>query len=599
MISIMALSSRGQNGYPERACKAPRFLDPVPGWPYIPPTMSRQQSLTRRRILQALGASAAAGVLVGRGLFARAVWAAPHHGGMAPAADAGREFFLTIDLLPFSPSGKKRTAVAVNGSVPGPTLRWKEGEPVTIHVTNNLKEPTSIHWHGILVPQPMDGVPGVSFPGIAPGETFTYAFTVKQAGTYWYHSHSDYQEQLGLYGAMVIDPAGPDPVVSDREQVIFLSDWSDENPKRIMANLKRLGGYYNWNKRTLGDFVRDAKAKGFNDAFRDHKMWAAMRMTPTDIADVTGYTFLLNGKTAAENEWAPARPGERVRLRIVNGSAMTFFDVRIPGLKMAVVQADGQNVHPVMVDEIRMAPAETYDVVVEPMAGPYTFFAEAMDRSGYARATLSAGEGEEAPIPALSPRPVRTMADMPGMDHGGHGDAPADDAGMEGMAHASHGMGAMADMTEAGPKTLDYADLMPLDHRHAPPPAREIDVVLGGNMERFIWTINGKRMQDALPIAVGHNERVRLTFENRTMMEHPMHLHGMFVELVNAKGMAGARKHTVIVPPNRTVSVDLTADAPGAWAFHCHMLFHMLAGMFTTLAVAEPSGEMEMPHGHH
>ena len=557
--------------------------------------MAPPHRVTRRAFVQALGLSAAGAVLARR-FLARGAWAAPPpHETSAP----GREYFLAIDKLPFAPSGKKRTAIAVNGMVPGPLLRWKEGETVTIHVTNNLKEPTSIHWHGILLPSNMDGVPGVSFPGIAPGETFTYTFPVRQSGTYWYHSHSEFQEQLGHYGPIIIEPAGPDPVQADREQVIFLSDWTDENPKRILGNLKRRSGWYNWNRRTLGDFFRDAKKMGFRGAFDDYRAWAKMRMTPTDIADVSGYTFLLNGKTAGENAWVPCRPGERLRLRIINGAAMTFFDVRISGLKMSVVQADGQNVHPVAVDEIRIGPAETYDAVVEPAAGPYTFFAEAMDRTGYARATLSTEEGAAAPVPLMRARPARTMADMPGMEgHSMSGMAGMEGmAGMAGMDHSAHADMAMA--PGQGYKVIAYADLMPLGHHHALAPAREVEVVLGGNMERFIWTINGKRMQEAEPIRLGLGERVRLNLVNRTMMEHPMHLHGMLVELVGAGGMAGARKHTVMVGPNSTLSADLTADAPGPWAFHCHMLYHMLAGMFTTVVVAEAVAEEAPSHGHH
>lgn len=538
---------------------------------------------SRRDVLKALSCSAAA--IWVSSLFSRSVLALPSHSHSVVPTSSRREVFLTVGETAFAPTGKKRTAITVNGTVPGPVLRWKEGETVVIHVTNTLKEATSIHWHGIMLPFDMDGVPGVSFKGILPGETFTYEFLLKQSGTYWYHAHSDFQEQLGHYGAIVIDPATPDPVACDREHVLLLSDWSDQNPKRILGNLKRHDGWYNWNRKTVGDFFRDVKRDGFGKAFADHRMWAEMRMTPTDISDVTGYTFLLNGKTATENEWLPYQAGEKIRLRIINGSAMTFFDVRIPGLKMTVVQADGQNVLPVTVDQLRLGPAETYDVTVEPSLGPHTFFAEAMDRTGYARATLSVEPGVEAPLPPRLERPVRTLADMPEMEgHNSLGEHTHSMTDMTTMDHSVHGMTMHG---AAHHKILDYADLMPLEHRHGLSPAREVDVVLEGNMQRYIWTINGRRMQEAEPILLALNERVRLNLKNRTMMEHTMHLHGMFVELVGADGRAHAKKHTVIVGPNRQVSVDLTADAPGPWAFHCHMLFHMLAGMFTTVMVAE------------
>jgi len=495
-----------------------------------------------------------------------------------PGLALAGEYTLSIDEMPFSPSGKQRTAIAINGSVPGPTLRWQEGEVVTIHVTNNLKEDASIHWHGVLVPADMDGVPGVSFSGIKPGETFTYTFTVKQYGTYWYHSHSDLQEQAGVYGALIIDPKAGDPYDYDREHTILLSDWTDEKPKKVMAKLKKNSDYYNYNQRTIGDFFRDVKADGFGATVKERMAWGKMRMDPTDISDVSGYTFLMNGQAPGENWWAETKPGEKIRLRLINGSAMSFFDFTIPGLKMTVVQADGQNIRPVMVDEIRIGTAETYDVIVEiPDDRAYTIYAAAMDRTGYARGTLSPRAGMLAPIPEMRPRPVRSLAEMPGM------------AGMTNMA----GMGEM-DMTQPmspginmAYKVLSYSDLKSLeDFSDKRPPEREIIIRLTGNMERYIWTINGVRFQDADPIQMKLGERVRLTFINETMMDHPMHLHGMWMELLDAMGVPAARKHTISMAPADTISVDITADALGTWAFHCHLLYHMKAGMFTTVVVS-------------
>ena len=496
-----------------------------------------------------------------------------------PGLAGAGEYNLTIDEMPFSPSGKQRTAIAVNGSVPGPTLRWQEGEEVTIRVTNNLKVDASIHWHGLLVPSDMDGVPGVSFEGIKPGETFIYTFTVNQYGTYWYHSHSALQEQAGVYGALIIDPKPGDPYGYDREHTILLSDWTDEKPKKVLANLKKRSDYYNYNKRTVGDFFRDVKANGLGGTVKERMAWGKMRMDPTDISDISGYIFLMNGQAPGENWWGEARSGEKVRLRIINGSAMSFFDFTIPGLKMTVVQADGQNIQPILVDEIRLAAAETYDVIVEiPDDRAYTIYAEAMDRTGYARGTLSPNPGMSAPIPEMRPRTVRTMADMPGM-------AIMDS--MENMAEMDTAQPMIADMDMAY-KVLSYSDLKSLeDFSDKRPPEREVIIRLTGNMERYIWTINGVRFQDADPIHMRLGERVRLTFINETMMDHPMHLHGMWMELLDAMGVPAARKHTISIAPANTISVDITADALGTWAFHCHLLYHMKTGMFTTVVVTE------------
>lgn len=494
------------------------------------------------------------------------------------------EYDLAITRLGVEFSGNSAVGRSINGMIPGPLLRLREGEEAILRVRNDLDEATSLHWHGLLVPSDMDGVPGFSYDGIDPGETFTYRFRVRQSGTYWYHSHSGGQEQQGVYAPIIIDPAGEDPVQVDREHVIVLSDWTDEDPMEVLRNLKGNGAYYNYGKRTLPQLLKGL----FDDpgaTVRDRAMWGRMRMDPTDIADVTGatYTYLLNGKNADENWTGLFGAGDRVRLRIINAAAMTYFDLNIPGLVMTVVQADGQDVEPVAVEELRIAVAETYDVVVEPEAGEvYTIFAQSMDRSGYARGTLAESEGLEASIPEMSARPLRTMQ-MEGMD------MPTDTSvAMPGMDMPGMDPAAMMNGSVVHPK-LEYSHLRALspnvDTRE---PERDVVIRLTGDMERYFWTLNDKKLSDSDAIQLRVGERVRFQFENETMMEHPMHLHGVFMELQNGQGAAQApRKHTISVPPFETVEAHLTFDEPGSWAFHCHLLFHMMTGMFVRVEVAE------------
>jgi len=494
------------------------------------------------------------------------------------------EYDLAITRLGVEFSGNSAVGRSINGMIPGPLLRLREGEEAILRVRNDLDEATSLHWHGLLVPSDMDGVPGFSYDGIDPGETFTYRFRVRQSGTYWYHSHSGGQEQQGVYAPIIIDPAGEDPVQVDREHVIVLSDWTDEDPMEVLRNLKGNGAYYNYGKRTLPQLLKGL----FDDpgaTVRDRAMWGRMRMDPTDIADVTGatYTYLLNGKNADENWTGLFGAGDRVRLRIINAAAMTYFDLNIPGLVMTVVQADGQDVEPVAVEELRIAVAETYDVVVEPEAGEvYTIFAQSMDRSGYARGTLAESEGLEASIPEMSARPLRTMQ-MEGMD------MPTDtSAAMPGMDMPGMDPAAMMNGSVVHPK-LKYSHLRALspnvDTRE---PERDVVIRLTGDMERYFWTLNDKKLSDSDAIQLRVGERVRFQFENETMMEHPMHLHGVFMELQNGQGAAQApRKHTISVPPFETVEAHLTFDEPGSWAFHCHLLFHMMTGMLVRVEVAE------------
>jgi CopA family copper-resistance protein len=598
-------------------------------------------------------------------------------GGQTPLS--GDVIDLIISEQLFDVDGRTGTAITINGTIPGPVIRLKEGQHAILRVTNRLAESTSIHWHGLLVPPEMDGVPGVSFRGIDPGTTFTYRFPIKQSGTYWFHSHSGGQELLGMYAPMIIDPIEPEPFQYDREYVVVLSDWSFESPETLLSNLKKQGGYYNFQKRTASEFFSDVARSGWLPTLKNYLSWDRMRMDPTDFADVTGYTFtyLMNGLSPTGNWTGLFRPGDRVRLRVIASANMTFYDVRIPGLKLAVVQVDGQNVQPVVVDEFRIGPAETYDVIVEPGDRAYTIFAETMDRSGYACGTLAPRKGMSAEIPARRHRPLRTMEDMgmkmegknmkamdmkamdmPDVEKHSNGgmkmsgmeassDRPRmkpsdDDQRTQNMEHRRHdpemqdiqGMQPMSGMemgdrrrskipgvepVKHGPdhhgtgnqtvaeysqnrmaepgrglehsdrRVLLYTDLKSLapypDQRE---PEREIELHLTGHMERYMWSFDGKKYSEAKePIRFRYGERVRLTFVNDTMMEHPLHLHGMWMHLENGAGEYLPRKHTVIVKPAERVSVAITADAPGRWSFHCHLLLHMEAGMFRVVDVSD------------
>ncbi len=687
-------------------------------------------NITRRRFLQT---SAAFGLVAGWGGLRLPAYAAAAmaRGESEVLRVTEQGVDIVIARKPLYMGGREGEAVTMNGRVPGPLLRMREGETVAMRVTNRLeKESASIHWHGMLVPSEMDGVPGVSFPGIPPGETFTYRFRVRQNGTYWYHSHSGFHEQLGQYGPIIIEPAGADPVKFDREHVVVLSDWTFENPDRVLSKLKKQSDYYNFQQRTVSDFFRDAAKDGWSSTWRERAMWGRMRMSPTDILDITGYTYtyLVNGTAPEENWTALFRPGERVRLRFINSSAQTIFNVRIPGMAMTVVQADGQNVQPVTVDEFQITVAETYDVIVTPKEDrAYTIFAEAMDRSGYTRGTLAPRTGMSAPVPPLRERPMRSMVDMgmdmenmnmpgmsgggkesampgmqhdmggmsgkeqgssargtgsnmkghdmgnmPGMDHGSmsggankgampgmdHGNMPGmdkdmkgqdamgqmpgmkhDTGSMPGMDHGKSGMGdmggmkhdmsGMPGMEKAGPvvgkhgpdthgpgntnvamvernrlgepgtglenvehRVLVYNDLKSLEPNrdYGPPPTHEVEMHLTGNMENFMWSIDGKKFSEAPePIQLKYGERVRVILVNDTMMEHPMHMHGMFKQIDNGAGKYMPRKHTINVRPAERLVYEFTADEPGNWAFHCHLLYHMEAGMFRFFNVPLPA----------
>ncbi|WEX14232.1 copper resistance system multicopper oxidase [Pseudomonas sp. G11] len=566
---------------------------------------------SRRTFVKGL---AAGGLLGGLGLWRPPVWALSNPGH--PTVLTGSEFDLFIDQTPVNLSGQQRIALTINGSLPGPLLRWREGDTVTLRVKNRLNEPTSIHWHGILLPSTMDGVPGLSFEGIEPGGVYVYQFKVKQHGTYWYHSHSGFQEQQGVYGPLVIDPREPEPFSCQRDYVVMLSDWTDEDPVALMKTLKKQSDYYNRHKPTVGDFVRDAGQRGWSATVADRLMWARMKMNPTDLADVSGetYTYLLNGQPPGRNWTGLFEAGERIRLRFINGSAMTYFDVRIPGLKMTVIAADGQPVQPVSVDEFRIAVAETFDVLVEPTAAAYTLFAQSMDRTGYARGTLARQAGAEASVPALDARPWITMDDMGmgGMDHGAMGDMPD----MEGMDHSAMGsmsmqshpaseqdnplvdMQAMSPMPKLddpgvglrnnGRRVLAYADLRStFEDPDGRDPSRTIELHLTGHMEKFVWSFNGVKFSAAEPLQLTYGERVRLVLVNDTMMSHPIHLHGLWSDLEDENGQFQVRKHTIDMPPGTRRSYRVTADALGRWAYHCHLLYHMEMGMFREVRVHE------------
>ncbi len=569
-------------------------------------TQDKRFSPERRRFVQGLTSS---GVLASLGLLS------PTRLSAAPLVDVpvleGNTIDLTIDEVMVNFTGRPRTATAINGSIPGPTLRLREGERVTIRVTNRMSVTSSIHWHGLILPSNMDGVPGLSYAGIKPGETYTYVFDVVQNGTFWYHSHSGFQEQTGMYGAIVIEPREADPVKYDRDYVVLLSDWTDEDPHRVYAKLKKMSDYYNRRERTLFDFTKEVSEKGLGQAIDDRKMWNRMRMSDRDLSDVTGYTytFLNNGRTPNEGWEGIFRPGERVRLRFINGSAMTFFDVRIPGLKMEVVAADGQNIKPVAgIDEFRIGVAETYDVIVQPDQGSYPVFAQAIDRSGYAFGSLTSVPGKKAKVPPMDPAPILTHMDM-GMAHGGM-------QSMSGMKHAAMGdnegakaksgvevkRGPQVDMIAENPRVrlddpgvglrnngrrvLTYADIFNLyPTQDTRPPSREIELHLTGSMNRYMWSFNGVKYNDSRPIGLSYGERVRFTLINDTMMNHPIHLHGMWSEMESGDDNYLPRKHTIVVQPGAKISYLVTADAKGHWAYHCHLLYHM-KGMFRRVIVA-------------
>ena len=580
-------------------------------------------SIDRRRFVKGtvgLGAATALGL--------RSPAALAFTGIGQPPVLSGNRFDLRLDRMTVNKTGTPSWANAINGGVPGPVLHWRQGDVVTLNVTNNLPVMTGIHWHGIILPNPMDGVPGLEFPGIKPGETFTYRFPVLQSGTYWYHSHMGYQEQKGVYGALIIEPDDEPLIKADRDYPIVLSDWMDGDPLVVANNLKQNSDYYNFRRRTLGTFISDAKQSGLGATIKERQRWGNMRMDPSGLAAPTGalYTYLMNGAPPAANWTALFNPGERVRLRFINASAISYYDIRIPGLTMDVVHVHGNDVVPVRVDELRIGVAETYDVIVEPRENrAYTIFAQDVERSGYARGTLAPRVGMEAPIPAMDPRPLRSMADMGmGMMKKEVGASHPDDTRIGGIMGMMAPKVPIADRAGERPmrpntpdnpamgvevqsnarmvttrldlpgdglnllnrRVLTLADLRSVHAGVDPrPPGREILLHLTGNMQRFIWGFDGKKFSEVGPIDVKLGERFRLRFINDTMMSHPIHLHGMWMELENGGGDHRPYLHTINVKPAEDVSLLVTPLATGQWPLHCHILYHFEAGMFRTLRV--------------
>ncbi len=680
---------------------------------YIPSSTS-DVNPTRRIFVKG---AAVASALAGMGYSPTALFAAVSKGSNRivpserPRELYGTEFFLEISESIVNFTGEPQLAKTVNNMLPSPTLVWREGDEVTIHVKNNLREDTSLHWHGIILPYEMDGVPGFGFNGIKPGDTFIYKFKVQQHGTYWYHSHSDFQRPEGMFGAIRVEPKTPDPYIYQRDYIIQLADWSDEDPHDILRHLKLMPDYYNYKQRTIGDFFQEAEQKGLRQALTDRKMWNEMSMMDRDLSDVTGdtYTFLMNGHSPASHWRGLYKPGEKVRLRFINTGSMTFYDINIPGLKMTVIAADGNLVQPVEVDQFRLAVAETYDVIIEPTNGKaFAIFAQALDRSGYAIGSITTAENDLAPTPEMDPLPILSHADMghsmdhsshnmegmdhsshdmssmdhsshmPSMDHSSHNMANLDHSShdmssmdhsshdmasmdhishnmpnmdqsshnmanmdhsshnMPSMDHSSHNMASMdhnnhnmasilmpnannevADwpvemakvrwgantnmqITDAqyrlddpgvglrnnGRRVLTYADLKNLyPTNRAAKPDREIVLNLTGNMERYLWSIDGVPFSEADPLYLKYGERVRITFINHTMMTHPMHLHGLWSDVETGDNNYLPRKHVVVVQPGSKMSMRVNVDAKGHWAFHCHMMYHM-SGMFRRVIVA-------------
>jgi len=515
-------------------------------------------------------------------------------GLMTPMTAGAGVYNISVDPVVIDTGVFKKEGIGYNGASPGPVLRFKEGEDVTINVTNNLDETTSIHWHGLILPYNMDGVPTVSYDGIAPGTTFTYKFPITQSGTYWYHSHSGFQEPDGAYGAIIIEPKGREAFKYDREYVVQLADKHPHAGARILRNLKMMPDYYNRKQQTISEFFSDVEKIGFGAAVDDRMAWGNMRMMAADVEDVQGFTPLINGKSTSQNWTGVFKPGERVRLRFINSSSMAYFDIRIPGLKMTVVQADGNNVQPVKVDELRIAVAETYDVLVQPTEDKaYSIFAESMGRTASVRGTLSTRGGMSGDVPKMRKRPLLTMADM-GMDHSNMNmgampgmDHSKTDMGKNSKANPFYapGSGIMPAAADGG-KFLTYADLKaqkPLYKQRTA--AREIVLRLTGNMERYVWTINDVKYENAEPIRLKYGERVRFKLVNETMMSHPMHLHGMWSILDNGSGKWNPIKHTVSVAPGTTVNMETEVDAPGQWVMHCHLSYHAATGMFRKIIV--------------
>lgn len=581
-------------------------------------------TFNRRQFLAASGTGLlGAGVALSSGTVSATIL--PPHTAKAPKTMSGQHFVLHIEQHTINITGQNRGAILVNGSLPAPTLQMREGERVTIEIINHLDEMTAIHWHGLLVPSNMDGVPMLSFDGIAPHSSFTYEFELQQSGTYWYHAHAGFQEQLGVYGAIVIEPKQPrtDLPTPAQEQIVMLSDWTDIKPQQLLAKLKKQSHFDNQNPPTVIQFWQDVAALGLRQAWQKRQMWQQMRMSPTDQSDLTAGSliYLINGQTSAMPWQAQVQPNQPLKIRLINASAQTIFDVRIPELRMTVIATDGQDVKPITVDELRIAPAETYDVLITPTEAAYTIFAQNIDRSGYVHAYLNQQAGLIAAVPLLDRPEWLSMQDMMGdMQHAGshatmqmprqhHGQHLTTDHNTmhtttPHTARDTSSNNPMIDMRvmqprrnlddaginlrhqqQTGRRVLTYADLHTIGgSEDTRPPSRSITLRLTGNMERYVWGFDGVSYTDAQPILINANERVRFILINDTMMTHPMHLHGMWSELQAADGGFQVRKHTIMVQPAQQVSFDVTGVV-GRWAFHCHLLYHMESGMFREVRV--------------
>ncbi|WP_444942885.1 copper resistance system multicopper oxidase [Microbulbifer sp. ZKSA006] len=580
----------------------------------------RTASVSRRTFVTGLGAGAL--LLGGRS----------HANPPPPATLRGNRFDLSIGSRRVNLTGRERQALTINSNLPAPILRWREGDIVTLDVHNRLPHSASLHWHGVRVPSDMDGEPGLSFGGIQPGQVFRYRFPLRQSGTYWYHSQSGLQQQRGLYGAIVIDPLSPEPFSYERDYVVVLSDWSDESPQTIYTHLKKDPYYYNKQQRTTADLWREVHAKGLAQTWRDRHQWNWKQISDHNISLVTGetYTYLINGQTPEANWTALFKPGERVRLRLINTASMTLFDLRIPGLKMKVVAADGQNIEPISVDELRIGNGETYDVIVEPQSEQaYSIFAQSMDRSGYARGTLTSDIRLRAEIPTMDHRPILSRQDL-GLTEKpaetgahfkthrttqdeNHSSSPSATAtggwfhenlaaaGLGSNSPIAHqpseysfrvdhraqapengitdpGIGLREHQQRYNRRVLTYADLRsanPTQDRREP--QRELQLHLTGNTERYLWSINGETFHDASPLQFRHQERLRITLVNDTPFPQPMHLHGLWSELESGDGEYLPLKHTVIAQPGSSISYLVSADTYGRWALHSQMLYQRSA----------------------
>lgn len=477
------------------------------------------------------------------------------------------EYDLTIAKQRQAPAGKVVSVLTINGGIPGPTLRFREGDTAVLRVHNHLKkEETSIHWHGLLVPNSEDGVPYLTTPPIKPGTSRTFRFPLRHSGTYWYHSHTGLQEQRGVYGSIVVTPRGGEKVKSDQDHVLVLSDWTNENPKEVMRTLMRGSEWYAVRKGNAQSILGAAKAGGLKDYFDREKV----RMPPMDVSDVAYDAFLINGKSQSSIK---SRPGDRVRLRLINAGASSYFYAHSATGPLTIVAADGMDVVPIKVNRLLIGMAETYDVIVTiPRAGSFEFRTTAQDNSGHASVFL--GSGEKVMVDGFSSPNLYSMDEM--------------------LAGALQDADAPLDGLRMAPRpTAPYAFLKstkPTDFKGKT--TRKIELRLTGDMTRYLWSFNGKTLGEESTIPVNKGEVLEIELINDTMMHHPLHLHGHFFRMLNRYGANSPLKHTVDVPPMGRRIIQFLANEEGDWFFHCHLLYHMDAGMarvFSYRAAVDPT----------